>query len=94
MSDDEENKVIKKNKKNLDTSQPCYGSKKFYRGILQRNYRKMTIKWSFSYNSFVKLSLDVSQSILMAPKHNIIKGLHCTYKSLFFVSRHQSHTKM
>ena len=22
--------------------------------ILQRNYRKMTIKWSFSYNSFVK----------------------------------------
>ena len=26
-------------------------------GILQRNYRKMTIKWSFSYNSIVKLSL-------------------------------------
>ena len=22
--------------------------------ILQRNYRKMTISWSFSYNSFVK----------------------------------------
>ena len=22
--------------------------------ILQRNYRKMTMKWSFSYNSFVK----------------------------------------
>ena len=29
----------------------------FYkRTILQRNYRKMTIKWSFSYNSFVKRS--------------------------------------
>ena len=29
----------------------------FYLGILQRNYRKMTMKRSFSYNSFVKLSL-------------------------------------
>ena len=29
----------------------------FYHGILQRNYRKMTITWSFSYNSFVKLYL-------------------------------------
>ena len=28
--------------------------KYFYHGILQRNYRKMTIKWSFSYNFFVK----------------------------------------
>ena len=30
-------------------SDPCYKGT-----ILQRNYRKMTIKWSFSYNSFVK----------------------------------------
>ena len=29
----------------------------FYHGILQKNCRKMIIKWSFSYNSFVKLSL-------------------------------------
>ena len=29
----------------------------FYHGILQRNYRKMRILWSFSYNSYVKLSL-------------------------------------
>ena len=29
----------------------------FFQRILQRNYRKMTIKWSFSYYSFVKLSL-------------------------------------
>ena len=32
-------------------------SKFFTTDILQRNYRKMTIKWSFSYSSFVKLSL-------------------------------------
>ena len=32
-----------------DISGPCYKGT-----ILQRNYRKMTIKWSFSYNSFVK----------------------------------------
>ena len=30
-------------------SELCYIGK-----ILQRNYRKMTISWSFSYNSFVK----------------------------------------
>ena len=29
----------------------------FCHGILQRSYRKMTIKWSFSYNSFVNISL-------------------------------------
>ena len=28
-----------------------------YHVILDRNYRKITIKWSFSYNSSVKLSL-------------------------------------
>ena len=26
----------------------------FQEAILERNYRKMTISWSFSYNSFVK----------------------------------------
>ena len=31
-------------------SEPCYKG-----AILQRNYRKMTILWSFSYNSFVKV---------------------------------------
>ena len=30
-------------------SEPCYKGT-----ILQMNYRKMTISWSFSYNSFVK----------------------------------------
>ena len=48
--------------------------KSFYHGTLQRNYRKMTI--SFSYNSFVKLSLllnynRVLDSIPMDPKHYI-----------------------
>ena len=33
----------------------CVINEMCYEGtILQRNYRKMTIKWSFSYNSFVK----------------------------------------
>ena len=33
----------------------CVISKFCYKGtILQRNYRKMTISWPFSYNSFVK----------------------------------------
>ena len=33
---------------------------------------------SFSCNSFVKLSfLNITQSILMYPKHSLIKGLHC-----------------
>ena len=35
----------------------CCGSQFVYREILRRNYRKVTTKWSFSYNSFVKLSL-------------------------------------
>ena len=31
-------------------------SESFYKGkILQRNYRKMTVSWSFFLNSFVKL---------------------------------------
>ena len=30
-------------------SEPCYNET-----ILQRNYRKMTISWSFPYNPFVK----------------------------------------
>ena len=39
----------------LDITRPCCGSQTFDHWILQRNYRKMTIKWSFSCNSFVKL---------------------------------------
>ena len=35
----------------LDITHSCNS----FHGILQRNYRKMTIEWSFSYNSFVKL---------------------------------------
>ena len=36
----------------------------FYHGILQRNYRKMTMKWSFSYYSFIKLSLYLHNSLI------------------------------
>ena len=33
----------------------CVISELYYKGtVLQRNSRKMTIAWSFSYNSFVK----------------------------------------
>ena len=50
----------------------------FYQGILHKNYRKMTIKWLFSYNSFVKVSLYhdalIMGSIPMDTKHSIIKG--------------------
>ena len=35
----------------------CCGSPFFYNIIFQRNYGKMTMKWSSSYNFFVKLSL-------------------------------------
>ena len=41
----------------LDIAWSCYSSQFFYHGILQMNYRKMIIKWSFSYNILVKLSL-------------------------------------
>ena len=56
-------------------------SKLFYHGILLRNYRKMTIKWSFSYNSFVKLSVDLIEwPTRMDPKYSLRKGLHCEYR--------------
>ena len=38
---------------------------------------EFSMKWSFSYNSFVKLSPN-TRSIPMDPKQSIIKGLHCT----------------
>ena len=54
----------------------------FNHGILQRNFRKMTIRWSFSYVSFVKLSLYNTihlqhnpflwtQNIIIEPVHEI-----------------------
>ena len=52
-------------------------SESFYKGtilqILQKNYRKMTIKWSFSYNSFVKFHV---KNIYPSPRC-VIKGEHC-----------------
>ena len=39
----------------------CVISETCYKGtILQKKYRKMTILWSFSYNSFVKLKCSSS----------------------------------
>ena len=48
----------------------------FNHEILQRKYRKMTIKWSFPYYSFVKLSL-YNEVCFYCPKRSFIKGLHC-----------------
>ena len=44
---------------NTDLDITCHGvaKKKVNHGILQRNYKKMTIKWPFSYVFFAKLSL-------------------------------------
>ena len=43
------NAIVGVHKMDRVISEPSYKGR-----ILQRNYRKMTIKWSFSYNSFVK----------------------------------------
>ena len=73
---------------NVNLTHSCCVSQFFYHGILQRNYRKMTIKWSFSY-SFVKLSLYNKIDLQPIPKdlkHSAIKGLHCTkYQGSVFV---------
>ena len=47
----------------------------------------MTIKWSYSYNLFVKLSLNnimyllITPSFTMDPKHDV-NGLHCITTAL------------
>ena len=46
-------------------SEACYTNTVF----LQRNYRKMTIKWSFSYNSFVFYDKKVRE-----PQHDCVKS--------------------
>ena len=51
----------------------------FYKGIIG----KMTMEWSFSFNSFVKLSLFKNVHFPMDPKHHVIKGLHCCCFMLF-----------
>ena len=41
----------------LDIRWSCFGFQIFYHGILRRNDRKMSIKWTFSFYSFVELCL-------------------------------------
>ena len=43
--------------KDLEVTSSYCGSQFFYHGILQSNYRKMAMKWSFSNNLFVNLTL-------------------------------------
>ena len=61
-------------------------SESYYKGtILQRNYRKMTILWSFSYNSFIKFHGKKfgSHSMAVSYPRCVLKGLHCLYLSRF-----------
>ena len=51
----------------LGTAWSCFVFHIFHHGILQRNYWKMTMEWSFSYNSFVKLSLYDRICLLHGP---------------------------
>ena len=55
----------------------------FYHSILQRNLKKLTLKCSFSYNSFEKLFLYNTIHLLQGPiwtlKCNNIMGLHCMF---------------
>ena len=76
---------IRKDVENLSSAAVVIGALRVNHGILQRNYRKMTIKWSFSYNSFVKVYLYqqdslITWSISMDPKQSVIKVLHCYCK--------------
>ena len=55
--------------------------------ILQRNYRKMTIKMVISYSSFVKLHEKKSGShnmtmlyLICVITRCVVKGLHCMYQ--------------
>ena len=70
----------------IQHTKSCCGSQLFYHKILQRNYRKMTKKWSFFHNSFVKFRF-ITQFIytqgpfLWTTKHSVIKGLHCIHVS-------------
>ena len=56
----------------------CVISELCYKGILlQRNYRKMTISWSFSYNSFVKLKWSFSYNSFVKLKWSFFLQLLC-----------------
>ena len=63
------------------TTEPPNGNvvtpNKISHAILQRNYRKMTINRSFSYNFFVKLYLYNMNLIQMDRKDSVIKRVHC-----------------
>ena len=62
-------------------SEPCYER---IISILQKNYRKMTISWSFSYNSFVifhVVKTFVSHNMTMLNPYLCFKGtvLYCRF---------------
>ena len=80
------------NAPHLGITQACCDFHIFYHGILQRNYRKMTMEWSFSYNSFVKLSLynnsPITQSNLMDPSLSQYKRDRIVFSNIRTLMRH------
>ena len=46
-------------------SEPCYKGT-----VLQRNYRKMTILWSFSFNYFVKFHGKITWELNVTADYN------------------------
>ena len=62
-------------KMDLDITRSCCGSQVFNHGILPKNYRKMTIKWSFSYTGLphhLKVQGN-GENTLSYPKFDISK---------------------
>ena len=78
----------------LDIIRHVATPKYFYHRILQSNYRKITISWSFPYNSFVKLSLYnnslITQFIPMDQKHSVMKDctVICHHICIKLLKRH------
>ena len=75
----------------------CVISKRCYKGTsFKRNYRKMTISWSFSYNSFLKFHGKKNWGFLTLSGYIqsrlilrcVIKRLHCA------IPNHFNHTKI
>ena len=65
-----------------------FGSKLTYKmTTLQRNYRKMTMNWSFSYNAFVKLH----GKKIWEPQHDFVISktvTRCVIKGLYRICKY------
>ena len=67
---------------------------KFKETILQKNYRKMTILWSFAYNSFFKNSLVKNLAATARPCNiKICVITSCIIKGQFCGKKFGGHSK-